>query len=72
MALPAIVPVLRRLPSPDSEKTGMRVDLPLLPQLEATLEAGPTGDLASPGAARRGPRAPWGPNSWRPRELRAW
>jgi integrase len=39
-------PVRRTVISIDSEKTGMRVELPLLPQLEATLEAGPTGDLA--------------------------
>jgi hypothetical protein len=32
--------------STDSEKTGMRVELPLLPQLKETLDAGPTGDLA--------------------------
>jgi integrase len=36
-------PVRRTVISIDSEKTGMRVELPLL---EATLEAGPTGDLA--------------------------
>ena len=39
-------PVRRTVISIDSEKTGMRVELPLLPQLEATLDAGPTGDLA--------------------------
>jgi len=57
-------PVRRTVTSIDSEKTGMRVELPLLPQLEATLEAGPTRTWpsSSPGAARRGPRALWGPN----------
>ena len=39
-------PVRRTVISIDSEKTGMRVELPLLPQLEVTLNAGPTGDLA--------------------------
>lgn len=29
-----------------SEKTGMRVELPRLPHLKETLDAGPTGDLA--------------------------
>lgn len=43
----------------EDQKTGMLVELPLLPQLEATLDAGPAGDLAfmSPGAARRGPES---------------
>ena len=49
-------PVRRTVISIDSEKTGMRVELPLLPQLEATLEAGPTGDLAFI-VTRRG--TPW-------------
>jgi integrase len=40
----------------DSEKTGMRVELPLLPQLAETLDAGPTGDLAFI-VTRRG--TPW-------------
>jgi integrase len=30
----------------DTEKTGMRVSIPVLPVLQATLDAGPTGDLA--------------------------
>jgi integrase len=30
----------------DTEKTGMRVTIPILPELQATLDAGPTGDLA--------------------------
>jgi integrase len=30
----------------DTEKTGMRVTIPIRPELEATLAAGPTGDLA--------------------------
>jgi integrase len=30
----------------DTEKTGMRVTIPILPDLQATLDAGPTGDLA--------------------------
>lgn len=30
----------------DTEKTGTRVTIPLLPELEQTLKAGPTGDLA--------------------------
>ena len=30
----------------DTEKTGMRVTIPILPELAATLEAGPVGDLA--------------------------
>jgi integrase len=49
-------PVRRTVISIDSEKTGMRVELPLLPQLEATLAAGPTGDLAFI-VTRRG--TPW-------------
>jgi integrase len=49
-------PVRRTVISIDSEKTGMRVELPLLPQLEATLDAGPTGDLAFI-VTRRG--TPW-------------
>src|SRR5260370_28592886 len=48
--------VRRTVISIDSEKTGMRVELPLLPQLAATLEAGPTGDLAFI-VTRRG--TPW-------------
>lgn len=49
-------PVRGTVISIDSEKTGMRVELPLLPQLEATLAAGPTGDLAFI-VTRRG--TPW-------------
>ena len=49
-------PVRRTVISIDSEKTGMRVKLPLLPQLQATLDAGPTGDLAFI-VTRRG--TPW-------------
>jgi integrase len=30
----------------DNEKTGMRVEIPMLAPLKATIEAGPTGDLA--------------------------
>lgn len=30
----------------DSEKTGMRVEIPMLAPLKATIESGPTGDLA--------------------------
>jgi integrase len=30
----------------DNEKTGMRVEIPVLPPLKATIEAGPVGDLA--------------------------
>ena len=30
----------------DTEKTGMRVTIPVLPELQATLDAGPVGDLA--------------------------
>lgn len=30
----------------DTEKTGMRVTIPVLPELQATLSAGPVGDLA--------------------------
>lgn len=49
-------PVRRTVISIDNEKTGMRVELPLLPQLKETLDAGPTGDLAFV-VTRRG--APW-------------
>jgi integrase len=49
-------PVRRTVISIDNEKTGMRVELPLLPQLKETLDAGPTGDLAFI-ATRRG--TPW-------------
>ena len=42
----------RTVISIESEKTGMRGELPLLPQLEATLDAGPTVI-----ATRRG--TPW-------------
>ena len=49
-------PVRRTVISIDSEKTGMRVELPLLPQLKDTLDAGPTGDLAFV-VTRRG--TPW-------------
>jgi integrase len=48
--------VRRTVISIDSEKTGMRVELPLLPQLKETLDAGPTGDLAFI-VTRRG--TPW-------------
>ena len=66
-------PVRQTVISIDSEKTGMRVELPLLAQLKDTLDAGPTGisPSSSPGAARRGRRAHWGPNSWRRLKLRA-
>lgn len=30
----------------DTEKTGTRVEIPILPELQATLDAGPVGDLA--------------------------
>jgi integrase len=36
----------RTVISIDSEKTGMRVEIPMLAPLKATIEAGPTGDLA--------------------------
>jgi integrase len=49
-------PVRRTVISIDSEKTGMRIELPLLPQLKETLDAGPTGDLAFI-VTRRG--TPW-------------
>jgi integrase len=49
-------PVRRTVISIDSEKTGMRVELPLLSQLQATLDTGPTGDLAFV-VTRRG--TPW-------------
>jgi len=39
-------PLRQTVISIDSEKTGMRVELPLLLQLKETLDAGPTGDLA--------------------------
>jgi len=54
----AVVEARRTVISIDSEKTGMRVELPLL---QARLNAGPTGDLAFivTCAARRGPRARW-------------
>ena len=39
-------PSRRTVISIDSEKTGMRVEIPMLAPLEATIEAGPTGDLA--------------------------
>jgi hypothetical protein len=50
--------VRRTVISIDSEKTGMRIERPLLPQLKETLDAGPTGDLAFivTGAARPGIR----------------
>jgi integrase len=65
-------PVRRTVISIDSEKTGMRVELPLLPQLKDTLDAGPTGDLAFlvTRRGRRGPRARWEPSSWRRPKLR--
>jgi integrase len=40
----------------DNEKTGMRVTIPMLAPLKATIEAGPTGDLAFIVTRRR---APW-------------
>ncbi len=49
-------PVRSTVISIDSEKTGMRVELPLLLQLKETLDAGPTGDLAFV-VTRRG--TPW-------------
>ena len=49
-------PGRRTVISIDSEKTGMRVELPLLPQLKETLDVGPTGDLAFI-VTRRG--TPW-------------
>ncbi|MEA2914460.1 MAG: hypothetical protein QOJ15_6541 [Bradyrhizobium sp.] len=49
-------PVRRTVISIESEKTGMRVELPLLPQLKETLDVGPTGDLAFI-VTRRG--TPW-------------
>ena len=49
-------PVRQTVISIDSEKTGMRVELPLLPQLKETLDVGPTGDLAFI-VTRRG--TPW-------------
>lgn len=39
----------------DTEKTGVRVTLPILPELRATLDAGPTGDLAFIAAANGNP-----------------
>lgn len=38
----------------DTEKTGMRVTIPILPELQKTLDAGPTGDLAFIGNALNG------------------
>ncbi|MDP2355730.1 MAG: tyrosine-type recombinase/integrase [Beijerinckiaceae bacterium] len=38
----------------DTEKTGMRVTIPILPELQATLDAGPTGDLAFIGNGTNG------------------
>ena len=60
-------PARRTVISIDSEKTGIRVELPLLPQLKQTLDAGPTGDLAFLVTRRGKPwtRARWGPNSRR-------
>jgi hypothetical protein len=49
-------PVRRTVISIDSEKTGMRIELPLLPQLKETPDAGPTGNLAFI-VTRRG--TPW-------------
>ena len=49
-------PVRRTMISIDSEKTSMRVELPLLPPLKETLDAGPTGDHAFI-VTRRG--TPW-------------
>lgn len=39
----------------DTEKTGMRVTIPLLPELQETLNAGPTGDLAFIAASNGNP-----------------
>lgn len=39
----------------DTEKTGMRVTIPIMPELAATLEAGPVGDLALIAAANGNP-----------------
>lgn len=39
----------------DTAKTGTRVAIPMLPELAATLEAGPTGDLHFIAGADRGP-----------------
>lgn len=41
----------------DTEKTGVRVTLPVLPELQATLDAGPTGDLAFIATASGNPMA---------------
>src|SRR5271170_2905059 len=38
----------------ETEKTGIWVHIPILPELKATLEAGPTGDLAFIAAAGNG------------------
>ncbi len=38
----------------DTEKTGVRVTIPILPALKATLDAGPTGDMAFIGNATNG------------------
>jgi len=39
----------------DTEKTGMRVTIPILPELQRTLDAGPTGDLAFIAASNGNP-----------------
>lgn len=39
----------------DTEKTGMRVTIPILPELQKTLDAGPTGDLAFIAASNGNP-----------------
>lgn len=39
----------------DTEKTGTRVTIPVLPELQITLDAGPTGDLAFIAQANGGP-----------------
>ena len=39
----------------DTEKTGMRVTIPVLPELQETLDAGPTGDLAFIAASNGNP-----------------
>src|SRR3979490_2418026 len=49
-------PMRQTVISIDNEKAGMRVELPLVPQLKETLDAGPTGDLAFI-VTRRG--TPW-------------
>jgi hypothetical protein len=54
--------VRRTVISIDSEMTGMRIELPLLPQLKETRVRRVTSPSSSPGAARPGIRARWEPN----------